>query len=399
MNIKLLPTIIVKYLIRSAFFLFSLLFPVNEKKITFASYRSVKLEGNLQFIYQEMANEYKDITLSILMKKFNGSFFGKLDYVWHMLKACYALATSKFFIIDDFYFPVYVIKPRKGTEIIQLWHAPGAFKKFGLSTIGKSFGTSKEYLKHVPIHSNYSRVYVSSQKVVPYYADAFGLPEESIFPLGVPRTDFFFDHDKMNDSVNKFYLRFPELINKKLILYAPTYRGDSHNQDHFNCPIDIPLLREIVGDEYALIINLHPYMKKSININKKDENFAFLMNGEFSIEDLLAATDILITDYSSVIFDYSILEKPMAFYATELEDYKEERDFYFDYESFIPGPLFTETQSLGKWIYEGVFNKAEISKFKNEFFDFIDGNASKRIVDHLQGKEVAEQKKELLSNV
>ncbi|MBS4200652.1 CDP-glycerol glycerophosphotransferase family protein [Bacillus sp. FJAT-49732] len=383
---KITPTIIVKSIIQITYFICKNLFPVNEKKITFASYRSEGLEGNLLFLFNEMKDSYEEYHYKCLFKKFNGSILGKASYVIHMIRASYELATSRYFIIDDFYFPIYVIKPRKGMEIVQLWHAAGAFKKFGLSIVEKSFGPKSEYLDQVKIHSNYSRVYVSSSSVKPYFAEAFGMSEGKIYPLGLPRTDFFFDQHKKKKAFCKFKKNFPDFKNKRVILYAPTFRGGSHRQSEFVCPIDLSLLREIIGEEYILLIKLHPYMRKNSKNDMKENHFVHHIDNEFNIEELLTIADILITDYSSVIFDYCLLTKPIAFFATDLDEYIKERDFYFDYKSFIPGPLFTNTESLGSWISKGKYDIESITNFRDFFFDYADGNASKRIANHLMAK-------------
>ncbi|MFS0638728.1 CDP-glycerol glycerophosphotransferase family protein [Mesobacillus foraminis] len=387
MNVKLIPTLMVKYLIRTVFFMSCLLFPVNQKKVTFASYRSGKLEGNLLYIHEEFRRRDEGHQYHFLFKKYQGSLMGKLNYVMHMLQASHAVATSRYFIIDDFYFPVYAIKPRKGTDIVQLWHAAGAFKKFGYSTIGKSFGPSREYLKHIKVHSNYTRVYVSSRNIIPHYAEAFDMPEENIYPLGLPRTDFFFKEEAKESIRREFNIKFPEFKNKKLLLYAPTFRGSSHSQGKFTSPIDIPLLKKMAGEEFALLIHLHPYMKSGLKIDNEDREFACHIEGQFTIEELLTVTDVLITDYSSIIFDYSLLGRPIVFFAADLEDYIKERDFYFDYKSFIPGPLMTETHSLARWLVKGNYDMKKVSDFRNFFFDYQDGRASERIVTHLLNKE------------
>jgi CDP-glycerol glycerophosphotransferase (TagB/SpsB family) len=381
-TLRYLPTILVKWLVNTSFSLISLFFKVKEKKVTFASYRDVELKGNLAFIYRELNAKYPDYDIHFLFKKLNSSKIGKLNYLLHMLKASYHLATSRYFIIDDFYFPVYAIKPRKGTDIIQLWHAAGAFKKFGLSTIDKPFGPSTDYLKHLKIHSNYSKAYVSSKEVVPYYAEAFDLPSENIYSLGIPRTDYFFMEDLHSQLKGRFYKTYPDLAKKKLILYAPTFRGKSHYQDQYELPLDFRKMKQILNDEYALIVHLHPYMKGNLPDERELEKFVYHIQGNYTIEELLVMSDLLITDYSSVIFDYSLLCRPVAFIADDLEEYKAERDFYFPFESFIPGPFFTESESLSQWINKADFDMQAVVSFRNRFFDYHDGQSSKRIVEH-----------------
>ncbi|KYD11350.1 CDP-glycerol glycerophosphotransferase family protein [Bacillus sporothermodurans] len=381
-NIKLIPTIIVKYMIQFVYTCFCLFFKVKQNKVTFASYRSDKLTGNLYFIWKELGKQYPNFESHFAFKKLNSSFFGKFDYLVHMVKACYELATSKYFIIDDFYFPIYVIKPRKGMEIIQLWHGSGALKKFGLSTIGKSYGPSLDYLKHVKIHSNYSKVYVSSSEVIPFYAEAFGMPKEQIYPLGIPRNDYFFQSDEINKLKDSFYQDFPELRSKKLILYAPTYRGKSHYQGSFICPMNIGQMKASLQSEYALLIHLHPYMQSGLVLQDDEKEFAYHIYEKYTIQELLVLTDLLITDYSTVFVDFSLLCRPIAFFTNDLQDYIEERDFYYDYETIIPGPLFNETVALIEWIQKGNFDLQAIRQFRARFFDYLDGNTSKRIVRH-----------------
>ncbi|MCR2821434.1 CDP-glycerol glycerophosphotransferase family protein [Lederbergia panacisoli] len=356
------------------------MFKLDPYKVTFASYRSNVLKDNLAFIYERMIEKYPEYKRELLFKKFNSTVMGKIQYIFHMIPACYHLATSRYFIVDDYYFPIYAIHPRKGMDIIQLWHSAGALKKFGLSTVGKPFGPSEEYLKHIKIHGNYSKVYVSSSEVIPYFSEAFDMPSENIFPFGVPRTDYFFSEEAIDDIRSRFYIAFPKLHRKKIILYAPTFRGKSHDQDEFKLPFDLEKLAGNLEDEYALLIHLHPYMQADLQLEGK---FAYQIKDAFVIEELLAITDILITDYSTVFFDFSLLSRQMIFYPYDLEDYIRSRDFYYQYEDVIPGPMATDTNSLVQLINAGSFNDERISAFRDRFFDYQDGKATERIVEHI----------------
>lgn len=361
----------------------SLLFPYKPYKVTFASYRSEQLKGNLLYLYNELQSSRDHFTYTKLFKKYDSSFLGKLDYVFHLVRACYHLATSAYFVVDDYYYPIYVVNPKKKTRVIQLWHAAGAFKKFGHSTKGKSFGPSLEYLKYVNIHSNYSNVIVSSKEVVPYFAEAFNMSTEKILPLGLPRTDYFYDKDKTTTTVEKFSLLYPELTGKKLVLYAPTFRGKSHYQAPFKIPFDLKEMKKQLAPDIALITHFHPYMKGA-NLDKEGcSDFVYDLSDDFDIQELMYLSDILLTDYSSVIFEFSLLEKPIAFFPFDLEEYIKERDFYYDYQCFIPGPLFRDTVPLIDWLKTETFDLESVYAFRDKFFDYADGNASKRIVECL----------------
>lgn len=380
-KIRLLPTVLTILLIRTAHNLCSLLFPLDNKKITFSSYRTDKIQGNLLFIHDELMNQYPGLKYTLLFKKLQSTKIGKISQLLRMLEASYHLATSRYFLIDDYYFPVYAVKPRKGVEIIQVWHAAGAFKKFGYSTIGKKFGPSLEYLRYVKIHSNYSKVIVSSQEVIPFYAEAFHIPENKIIPLGLPRTDFFFNQDNHEAVKEKFYGGFPMIKDKKIILYAPTYRGKSHGQKEMNISIDFKELKNRLYDEYVVIVHLHPYFSESLKIDSELNDFVYDFGKKYMIEELLLISDILITDYSSVIFDFSLLMRPIAFFADDLADYTNERDFYYDYKDFVPGPIFENTKDLANWVKNGIFDINKIQFFKERFLNNCDGNVSKKVTE------------------
>ncbi|WP_036688789.1 CDP-glycerol glycerophosphotransferase family protein [Paucisalibacillus globulus] len=380
-KLKLLPTIIVKKILIIVYRTFSKLYKIDEMKVTFASYRSDTLKDNLYFVSKDMETRFPNIKQVYLLKRFESSLFGKITYIIHLIKACFHLSTSKYFIIDDYYLPVYLITPREGIEVIQLWHGSGALKKFGLSTVGKPFGPNPAYLEYVKIHSNYSKAYVSSREVIPYYAEAFGMDELAIRPLGIPRTDYYNNSILINQAKYKFYQKYPNSIDKKILLYAPTFRGKSHYQDEFQLPFDLPTMKSCLHTEYVLLVHLHPYMKGIANFEEND--FFYHIETDFTIQELLSITDTLITDYSTVFFDFSLLNRPIIFYAYDLEEYKDERDFYYDYKDLVPGPLVTDTNSLLAVIKDKDFRSDRIEEFSKRFFDYRDGKSTERVVNDI----------------
>lgn len=382
--VRLLPTILVKYSLKLVYYCLCLVVKIDQQKVTFASYRSSGLKDNLEYISRYLETVYPNYKQTFLFKKYNGKLTGKLSYYFHMIEAAYKLATSRYFIIDDYYLPIYFLKPRKGVEVIQLWHSSGALKKFGLSLVGKRFGPSREYLKHVKVHGNYSKVYVSSEEVVPFYAEAFGMEKSNIYPLGVPRTDYFFDKEKVNTLREVFIAEYPEFIDKKIILYAPTFRGKSHEQSEYVLPFNIKKMEEELKGEYILLVHLHPYMRGNL---KLDGDFAFHMKNNYSIQELLALSDVLITDYSAIFFDYCLLERPIIFFSYDIVGYKEERDFYYDYEKLVPGPIVGNTEDLIAVLKKSDFDINRIVEFKKRFFMYQDGKATERITNHIFNKD------------
>ncbi|MGU8988671.1 CDP-glycerol glycerophosphotransferase family protein [Clostridium perfringens] len=379
MNIKRFERLTAKKLINISYKI-SKIFPVKNK-ITFATYRTTELDGNFKFIYNKINEDNLDYKCNMLFKKYNSSLLGKADYLLHMISAGYHMATSKFFIIDDYYFPVYAIKPRKENKFIQVWHACGAFKKFGYSVIGKGYGASDDYIEDIPIHSNYDAVLVSSKEVIPYYAEAFNMDAGKILPIGVPRTDIFFDMEEKYRIEKNFFDKYPELKNKKIILYAPTFRGRGQTTVSFDMTLDFDMISKNLKEDEVMVLKMHPFVKA--RIDSKWRNIIDLSDS-MDINELMIMSDLLITDYSSVVFEFSLMDKPIIMYSPDREEYIKERDFYYEYEEFVPGPIVNNTKELiGKLNSDG-WDTKKVSKFKEKFFDYRDGKSTERFIKLLK---------------
>lgn len=379
MNIKRFERLTAKKLINISYKI-SKIFPVKNK-ITFATYRTTELDGNFKFIYNKINEDNLDYKCNMLFKKYNSSLLGKADYLLHMISAGYHMATSKFFIIDDYYFPVYAIKPRKENKFIQVWHACGAFKKFGYSVIGKGYGASDDYIEDIPIHSNYDAVLVSSKEVIPYYAEAFNMDAGKILPIGVPRTDIFFDMEEKYRIEKNFFDKYPDLKNKKIILYAPTFRGRGQTTVSFDMTLDFDMISKNLKEDEVMVLKMHPFVKA--RIDSKWRNIIDLSDS-MDINELMIMSDLLITDYSSVVFEFSLMDKPIIMYSPDREEYIKERDFYYEYEGFVPGPIVNNTKELiGKLNSDG-WDTEKVSKFKERFFDYRDGKSTERFINLLK---------------
>lgn len=383
-NLKLLATRLFKLAASIAYKFICLFFSVRPTRVVFATSRHDTLKDNLFYLHKEMRKKKPELEYITLIRKIdnkNSAWWKSLGY---LIKVYYYLATARFFIIDDYYFPLYLVNVRKKTEIIQLWHASGPLKKVGLSLKGLPDGPSESYLRIVPVHSNYDRVVVNSDREIEFYSEAFEISKEKIAVLGSPRTDLLFD--KINDSNEKlkFLKKYPRYKDKELILYAPTFRGrdqDSEYIPNFN----IERLKNILlKKNKVLLFNLHPYMEgKKDLITELDENAFYWNNHEYTIEELLLISDALITDYSSVIYDYSILEKPMALYCYDYEEYKTKRGFYLDIKNLVPTTFFKREEDLLNWIISDKKSTSEVKVLKNTNFKYTDGKSTCRIINLL----------------
>lgn len=274
---------------------------------------------------------------------------------------------------------------RKETTYIQLWHGCGVFKKVGLSTIDKKFGKSAASHKEYPINTNYSYVTIASPELSWIFEESMNIKKESgiIKPVGVSRTDIFFDPSYIKNCYEKLYKKIPESKNKKVLLYAPTFRGRIATASAPD-KLDIEKFAEDLGDEYILICKHHQLVKQTPTIPEKYKNtFAFDLSNDpdMNINDLMIVSDICISDYSSVVFEYSLMERPMIFFVYDLEEYIDERGLYYNLDEITPGPLFKTNDEIIDYIQhiEENFDKQVVIDFKNRFMCCCDGHSSERI--------------------
>ena len=139
----------------------------------------------------------------------------------------------------------------------------------------------------------------------------------------------------------------------------------------------------MLGDRYRLILRLHPFVKSAMRIPDEAKDFVVDASREPDVNEVMLAADILVTDYSSIIFEYALLGRPMAFLAPDLAAYERERGFFFDYRSGVPGPVFETTDQLAEWIDAKSFDLPRVARFAAASFDVMDGRATERLVDQV----------------
>lgn len=379
-KLVLLRRRILFFLIWPAMFNFYAKKPINEKLMLFAFNKNyTSLPDNMIGIYNFLKERGYDCRImqspSSSLKRF---LFGITFQKYY--------AQSKCVFLTDNFDPLYAHQPRKGTKVIQLWHACGAFKKWGFSTLDLAWGGTREDFLRFPMHNTYTDVFVSSEAVIPCYAEAFNCSERKIKAFGTPRTDVYFDSEFVSAQRDELLKAFPEIGDRKIILYAPTFRGNSPDLAYNEDPLDYGKLKEAFGDEYALVLKLHPFTARKFGLTdeEKEKYGDFVFNGSNSvkIETALCAADILIADYSSLIFEYSLLNKPMLFYAYDLEQYEHDRSFYFEYKSFVPGKIVINNDEIIDAIKSGDFRADRIQAFREKFMGACDGECVKRIAEY-----------------
>lgn len=373
MDIKTLARMIYSILIRCFW-----IFPVNKNKIVFCSYFGKGISDNPKYIMEEIINQDLEYDLVWIAKdNINDNNIGnKVRYVkWHSIRSMYELATAKIWV-DNSRKAKY-IKKRKSQYYIQTWHGAIALKQIEKDA---EHVLEKYYIESAKNDSRMADVLISNSKFCTnLYRSSFWY-EGAILECGSPRNDILINDTEYFKSKICEYYKLDKNIN--IAMYAPTFRRnnnrDVYNLDYEKC---ISALKNKFGGEWALIIRLHPHISEKAKYFKYTNN---IINGSIyeDMQQLLAATDVLITDYSSSMFDFMITKKPIILYATDIEEYKKDRNFYFNIEE-LPFKIATNNQEIEKIICK-FDNEVYINKL-NKFISKLDiyekGVASYKVVE------------------
>ena len=303
------------------------------------------------------------------------------------------VATAQYVFLNDASSVVSCLPLRPETKVVQLWHGCGAFKKWGMSTADLIFGGSREEILRHPFYKNLSLVTVSSPEVVWAYEEAMVLQDEPgvVQPTGVSRTDVFFDDEYLAASRSKIQQLVPAAIEKKVIVYAPTFRGRVAQAEGPNA-LDLAKMKAFLGDSHVLLIKHHPFVKNRPAVPEECADFAFDVSDKAGINELLCGADLVISDYSSLVFEYSLFERPMIFFACDREDYADWRGFYYEYEELAPGPICETTEEVIEQIRlaDDSFDSSRVKAFRAKFMSSCDGHATDRIIETVfRGDEAA----------
>lgn len=366
------------YKLYALFFNLSRIFPIKQNRVALVAPHNGGSGDSLGLLkaYLESKGGYDIVFISTQDLKLDFSSVSAL--IKSCLKAAgfftlkaKALATSKFVFLNDNFMPMASLNFSKEAVVTQLWHAEGAFKRFGLSAPLPDEVRERE--KKCSAKLDY--VVCTSKNVAGIYAEAFGVDESKILPIGSPRTDNLFNRD-INGIRTEFNKNHPECKDKKLILYAPTFRDSPEKDSALLSGIDMAKFSAELP-EYALLIKLHPQIHSSKPVCGATD---------VTNEDIGALTlicDSVITDYSSVCMDFALLSKPCYFYAFDLDEYETERSFYFDYESYVPGPVAKNFDLLLENIKNPRNSEEKLCRFREFNFDYIDSKNTERVFERI----------------
>lgn len=354
------------------------LFPINNKKIVFSSFGARTFGDNPKYIALECIEELPDYELVYVLRNTNLELPKKIKKVkYNSFIYFYEMATSRVWI-DNTRKESHIPK-RKGQFYIQTWHGSLSLKKIEKDVEEK---LDPQYVKTAKIDSKKIDLMITNSDWGQEFFKRCFWYDGKIVKCGSPRVDILFkDNTKLINTLRKKF----NLSDEKILLYAPTFR-ESKRLDVYNIDYNrlIHTLEERFGSKWKIFVKLHPNISDKI-LNVPD--FVINVTDYPDINELYTISDVMITDYSSGIFDFANLKRPIFLYAMDLEEYSNERDTYFNLKE-LPFTLSENNNQLMKNIKD--FNKTDYEKKLDDFFKNVglneNGNACKVIINFIKGE-------------
>ena len=361
--------------------------PTSKKIIIFQSSNGRNYTGNPRYIYEEMIRQgldkkYKciwflfDTSIEVPgnCKKIRNNYF---PYFWYLMRA-------GFWVFDSRQ-PKYCRK-KKNVTYIQTWHGtPLKRLAFDQEEVTAASPTYKSQFYRQKQEWDY--LIAANKFSSDIFKSCFMYTNGTMLEIGYPRNDLLYAPNKDQIALDlKKKLHIPE--DKKTILYAPTWRDDEYygkGQYKFKLKLDLEMMKEELGDEYVILLRTHHYIADALDVTGV-EDFAYNLSKYDDITEIYLISDICITDYSSVFFDYANLKRPMLFYTYDIDKYRDVlRGFYIDMEKELPGPLVYSTKEVIDQIkHLDEMNQKYAQRYEvfyDKFCSIDDGNASQRAVE------------------
>lgn len=296
--------------------------------------------------------------------------------VLHWLKTLRKIARAKYIFMDD-HCQTTDWLPIKGAVITQIWHAGAGFKSTGYSRFGHTASPAPE-----SGHRQYTYGIAGSRKIRHFFSEVWGINDSMVLPAGMPRLDEYLDPKYKAKTTEELLHKFP-ILSKRVILFAPTYRGE--NKKHAYYPyemIDFDRLYEVLQKTNSVFIfKMHPFISEPVPIPKKYSDRMYDISSYPNINDLFYVTDLLITDYSSNIYEFSLMRKPMLFFAYDIDAYSNSRGFHRDYRSNVPGKITETFDEMCDAILNEDFEYEKVHEYVENNFEKTDSHACDRIID------------------
>jgi CDP-glycerol glycerophosphotransferase (TagB/SpsB family) len=346
--------------------------PGRPRRVVLATARVGHLEGNLLRIHEALVRLRPDADVVLLLEPYGYGLRAKLRYLGRMVRGTYHARTAGLVVVDNAWLPVHVAPHPARTTVVQVWHAPGALKRFGMDTLQPPAEPERTFL-----HRYYDWVVTSGEESRIPWSRALRTPLERVLALGTPRTDAFFEPTWIAGARERVHGAHPEIVGRRVALYAPTFRGRAEGRVGTTA-LDGTALRAALDTSWILVLKGHPNLDPAM---QPSAGFDIVAAPADDLNDLLAAADVLVTDYSSSIFECALLRRPLVLLVPDLEAYERDPGLYLDYRTELIGVQVTDTDGVADAILADRWDLKAYDGFIARNLDGCDGRASERFVE------------------
>ncbi len=343
------------------------LIPTNKNKVLFLSRQSDELSLDFRMLKEELQKE-ADAKLKIIAicNRLDDNKSGLLGFGIDTLKSMYHLATSSVCVLDAYWPAVSLLHHKKSLTVIQMWHAIGKIKKSGYQTLDKEAGRSGKTARLLCMHRNYNIIVAGGKAFNKFYCESFDTTEDKLVNIGLPRIDFLLQTEQANRE--KAYGIYPKLKEKKVILYAPTFRRNIELKWE-------PLLDGIDFSKYVLVLKSHP--NQAIQCEKE----GVLMCPELTAVELLAVCDYLITDYSAIALEGAVLNKQTYYYLYDYEEYTAKNGINLNPFESMPGCAFCDGRELITTLQTEEYPQEQLELYRRNYLPKDLGTSTRKLAE------------------
>lgn len=325
-----------------------------KKRITIISRQSDEPTEDVKMLVAELVNQMPEYEIAVLTKTLNKANF--ISYVFHMFTQMKYFATSRVIVLDGYCIICGIIKHKKKTTVVQMWHALAAVKKFGYDSIDKAAGRDADTARIMGMHKNYDYIVAPSETTALHFLRGFDESNEKIVIGGLPRADLLVSGDTIEIEEER-----------KIVLYAPTFRrGGSVDIDELKAAID--------NNKYKLIVKLHPLDRNYDRSEKK-----------FGIYQWLRTCDYVITDYSALGVEAALAGKPVFWYVFDIDDYEESTGLNINPEEIMPQATARSVTELVE-LLENEYDYKALARFRDKFIEVTPGECTVKLAKFISEK-------------
>ena len=346
-------------------------------KIAIISRESNKRTRDISMLEEELLKRGCDVKVMCRLLKKEKSLKA-LGYIGHIMKQEAAILASDVVVLDTYCIPASMIPHRKGTKVVQMWHALGAIKKFGWQTVGKEGGSSEKTAKLMKMHHGYDHVVCASDVTAEFFSEAFRTDRSRIVKYGLPRIDYINSvvrGERHDDVAERIFEKYPQLRKSKdgqskpTILYAPTFRRGK--------TVDVQsLINALDPEKYNIVVKLHPIYRGELSESDVASGNV-IFDDSFSSFKWLSVADVVISDYSSFVVEATLADKPLFIYAYDLEEYKASTGLNVDFDSEPIAPyVFRDAKALAAETGKGDYDMNALRAFRDRYIDIDTGDGT-----------------------